>query len=219
MSLAVWLAFCLMDTVLCLTPGPAVLFVVSVALARGLRPGMAAAFGILATNALYFALSATGIAAVIVASATLFGVLKAVGAAYLVWIGLRMLLARGNGHEASDPRADHRAFLRGIIVQGSNPKALIFFVALVPQFIDPAGRHPRRERRRDRARRALALRRARRSRAPPRRCSLRPAARTRRRGVPAGGRSAARTRAPVGAQPRISDDRRTMRRAAAPSPR
>src|SRR6185503_1593080 len=139
MSLAVWLAFCLMDTVLCLTPGPAVLFVVSVALARGLRPGMAAAFGILATNALYFALSATGIAAVIVASATLFGVLKAVGAAYLVWIGLRMLLARGNGHESSDPRADHRAFLRGIIVQGSNPKALIFFVALVPQFIDPAG--------------------------------------------------------------------------------
>jgi len=139
MSLEVWLAFCLMDTVLCLTPGPAVLFVVSVALARGLRPGMAAAFGILATNALYFALSATGIAAVIVASATLFGVLKAVGAAYLVWIGLRMLLARGNGHESSDPRADHRAFLRGIIVQGSNPKALIFFVALVPQFIDPAG--------------------------------------------------------------------------------
>ena len=139
MSLEVWLAFCLMDTVLCLTPGPAVLFVVSVALARGLRPGMAAALGILATNTLYFALSATGIAAVIVASATLFGVLKAVGAAYLVWIGLRMLLARGNGHESSDPRADHRAFLRGIIVQGSNPKALIFFVALVPQFIDPAG--------------------------------------------------------------------------------
>ena len=139
MSLEIWLAFCLMETILCLTPGPAVLYVVSVALSRGLRPGMAAAFGILAGNVLYFALSATGIAAVLLASATIFSVLKSVGAAYLVWIGLRMLLARGNGHAQPEPQADHRAFLRGFVVQGANPKAWVFYTALLPQFIDPAG--------------------------------------------------------------------------------
>jgi threonine/homoserine/homoserine lactone efflux protein len=67
-SFEAWLAFCVTETLLCLTPGPAVLFVVSVSLARGFRPGMAGALGILTTNALYFALSATGIAAVLLAS-------------------------------------------------------------------------------------------------------------------------------------------------------
>src|SRR5262245_5396099 len=123
MSLEVWLAFCVMDTVLSFTPGPAVLFVVSVALSRGFRPGMAAALGILATNTLYFALSATGVAAVIVASSTLFTALKSVGAAYLVWIGLRMLTTRGSDHAPADPQPDHRTFWRGVVVQGSNPKA------------------------------------------------------------------------------------------------
>ena len=139
MSFEVWFAYCLMDVVLCLTPGPAVLYVVSVALSRGFRPGLAAAGGILAGNTLYFALSATGISAVILASGVLFEVLKAAGAAYLVWIGLRMLLSRGGTPVAVASPQERRAFLRGFLVQGSNPKALIFFVALVPQFIDPAG--------------------------------------------------------------------------------
>ena len=139
MSLETWLAFCLTETVLCLTPGPAVLFVVSVALARGARPGMAASLGILVTNACYFALSATGIAALILASGRLFGALKWIGAGYLVWVGLRMLLSRRVAEpDEPSPRRVQRAFLRALIVQGSNPKALIFFVALLPQFIDPA---------------------------------------------------------------------------------
>jgi homoserine/homoserine lactone efflux protein len=140
MSVETWLAFCATETVLCFTPGPAVLFVVSVALARGARPGVAAASGILTANVGYFALSATGIAAVIVASGRVFTVLRWVGAGYLVWVGLRMLLSRPH---ARDERMDappaqpvQRAFLRALIVQGANPKALIFFVALLPQFID-----------------------------------------------------------------------------------
>ena len=139
MSFDAWLAFCAMDTVLCFVPGPAVLFVVSVALARGARPGLAAALGILAANVGYFALSGTGIAAVILASNRLFLVLKWVGAAYLVWVGLRMLFAQASAAEAPAPRPVSHAFARALIVQGANPKALVFFVALLPQFIDPHG--------------------------------------------------------------------------------
>jgi homoserine/homoserine lactone efflux protein len=101
-----------------------------------------AAAGILAGNTFYFALSATGIAAVIVASHAVFGALKWAGAAYLAWLGLRMLLARAPGAGAAAPQrpgrlcAD-RVFSRAFIVQAANPKALVFFVALLPQFINP----------------------------------------------------------------------------------
>ena len=137
MSFDAWLAFCAMDFVLCFVPGPAVLFVVSVALARGARPGMSAALGIVTANWGYFALSGTGIAAVLLASNRLFSVLKWAGAAYLVFIGLRMLFARGHAAGAPAPRPVANAFMRALVVQGANPKALVFFVALVPQFIDP----------------------------------------------------------------------------------
>jgi homoserine/homoserine lactone efflux protein len=136
-SLEAWLAFCIMETALCFTPGPAVLFVASVSLGREARAGMAAALGILAANALYFALSATGIAALILASGRLFALLRWIGAAYLVFIGLRMLWARPAPTSAPAPRPVRRAFLRGLVVQGANPKALLFFVALLPQFVDP----------------------------------------------------------------------------------
>jgi homoserine/homoserine lactone efflux protein len=137
MPFETWLAFCAMDAVLCFVPGPAVLFVVSVALARGARPGLAAALGIVTTNAAYFALSGTGVAAVILASGRLFLALEWAGAAYLVWVGLRMLFSRGEPAQGLTPRPVTRAFARALVVQGSNPKALVFFVALVPQFVDP----------------------------------------------------------------------------------
>lgn len=141
MTLETWLLFCMTETVLCLIPGPAVLYVVSVALGRGVRPGIVASLGILAGNTLYFALSATGVAAVILASSTLFGALKLAGAAYLVWLGVRMLFARRGETDASTVAAytAHKVFLRGFLVQTANPKALIFFIALLPQFIDPRG--------------------------------------------------------------------------------
>jgi len=139
MTLETWLLFCMTETVLCLIPGPAVLYVVSVALGRGVRPGIGASLGILAGNAWYFALSATGVAAVIVASSGLFHALKLAGAAYLVWLGARMLLARHGAPVAAKVTAStaRKTFLRGFLVQTANPKALVFFVALLPQFIDP----------------------------------------------------------------------------------
>jgi homoserine/homoserine lactone efflux protein len=145
MTLATWLLFCLTETALCIIPGPAVLLVLSTALRRGFPSATRATAGILAGNTMYFALSATGIAAVIVASHVVFGALKWAGAAYLVWLGLRMLLARGGGHAGAGERPAgnaERIFVRAFIVQAANPKALVFFIALLPQFINPAASVP-----------------------------------------------------------------------------
>ena len=145
MTLQTWLLFCFTETVLCFIPGPAVLFVLATALRRGFAPAALAAAGILAGNTFYFVLSATGIAAVILASHAVFSALKWAGAAYLVWLGLLMLLSRAPGHDAVTPRSPEnpdRIFSRAFIVQAANPKALVFFIALLPQFINPAGSVP-----------------------------------------------------------------------------
>ena len=145
MTLATWLLFCVTEAALCIIPGPAVLLVLSTALRRGLPSATRATAGILTGNTMYFALSATGIAAVIVASHLVFSALKWAGAAYLVWLGLRMLLARAGSHGAGALRPaanSERVFVRAFIVQAANPKALVFFIALLPQFINPAGSVP-----------------------------------------------------------------------------
>jgi homoserine/homoserine lactone efflux protein len=138
-----WLFFCLTEVVLCLTPGPAVLLVVSMALTRGSPAGFGASLGILAANGIYFAISATSLGALLLASAELFTVVKWAGAVYLVWTGGRMLLA-AETLEAAAGRAPARprklgAFSYGLWTQGANPKALIFFSAILPQFVDPRG--------------------------------------------------------------------------------
>jgi homoserine/homoserine lactone efflux protein len=146
MTAQTWFLFCITELILCLIPGPAVLLVLSTALRRGFSSASTAASGILASNTLYFALSATGIAAVIVASHTVFNVIKWLGAAYLIWLGLRMLWARTPQHADAPSTTDNireRVFLRAFIVQSSNPKSLIFFVALLPQFISPNSSVPR----------------------------------------------------------------------------
>jgi len=137
MTVATWVAFCTTETVLCFIPGPAVMFVVSVALARGARSGMAASLGILAANAFYFALSGTGVAAAIVASSHLFAALRWIGAGYLLWVGVRMLWSPGRHPADVTAPTARRSLIRAVLVQGTNPKALVFFIALLPQFINP----------------------------------------------------------------------------------
>lgn len=141
MTLETWLAFLVTETVLCLTPGPAVLYVVAHGMGQGPRAGLAANLGVLTGNAIYFALSAAGLGALLLASHTLFTILKWAGAGYLVWLGVATLLGRSGGLSvaAADGRRAGPIWRGGLLLQLANPKALLFFAALLPQFIDPAG--------------------------------------------------------------------------------
>jgi len=134
--------FILTETLLCLTPGPAVLLVLSQALARGPRASLWSSLGILAGNTLYFGLSASSIGALLVASYDLFFTVKWLGAAYLVWLGIGAFRGKSPAFSLqADNKARRGAFAllrHGFIVQAANPKALLFFTALLPQFIDPA---------------------------------------------------------------------------------
>jgi threonine/homoserine/homoserine lactone efflux protein len=141
MSWLTWGLFVVMDLALCLTPGPAVLFVLSQGLRHGGRRSLWANLGILSSNTFYFLLSATGLAAVLVASHQVFTLVKWCGAAYLIYLGVRLLLAPGQS--AADfpagTRSGWHVLRQGFVLQAANPKALLFFVALLPQFIDPSG--------------------------------------------------------------------------------
>jgi len=134
--------FILTETLLCLTPGPAVLLVLSQALARGPRASLWSSLGILAGNTLYFGLSASSIGALLVASYDLFFTVKWLGAAYLVWLGIGAFRGKSPAFSLqADNKARRGAFAllrHGFIVQAANPKALLFFTALLPQFVDPA---------------------------------------------------------------------------------
>lgn len=137
MDLSTWLAFAVLELILCITPGPAVLFVVGTTLGRGRGAGLAATAGIVTGNTLYFVLSATSLGAILLASYQLFTAVRWIGAAYLVYLGLRALFGRHEGLVAAPVVSARRSYAGGTITQLSNPKALIFFTALLPLFIDP----------------------------------------------------------------------------------
>lgn len=140
MSWQVWLLFVVTEAVLSITPGPAVLYVLSQAIKRGPGKSVWASWGILSANALYFILSATSLGAVIVASYKLFFLIKWLGAAYLVYLGLRSFFATEPVIAVPEGQADSRSGPRilrdGFLLQAANPKALLFFTAILPQFID-----------------------------------------------------------------------------------
>jgi len=133
-----------------LTPGPDVLYIVTHALRSGARAGMVAALGITAGCFVHIFAAAVGVSALMAASATAFTVLKWAGAAYLVYVGLRMLLAKAPAAgepSAMDTAADEvrasaapvlkRIFFQGFWTNALNPKVALFFLAFVPQFITP----------------------------------------------------------------------------------
>lgn len=142
MDLKTYLLFVVTTQVSCLTPGVAALFVATRSIAHGWRRSYWAVAGIAAANALYFALSATGITALIVASATLFGLLKWAGVAYLLYLGATALASRSSVMSIAPPAGAEAAargwaiWVRGLTIELSNPKALLYFVALLPQFVD-----------------------------------------------------------------------------------
>lgn len=140
MTWQIWLLFVITEAVLSLTPGPAVLYVLSQAIRRGPGKSVWASWGILSANAMYFALSATSLGAVIVASYKLFFLIKWLGAAYLVYLGLCSFFGKSSvlslPEEKSGSRTGTRILRDGFFLQAANPKALLFFTAILPQFID-----------------------------------------------------------------------------------
>lgn len=136
--------FVLLEIVLCFIPGPAVMAVVSAALTGRSQAGMATAFGILTGNLLYFIVSALGIASVLLASHNAFVLVKWCGAAYLAYLGVRAIFTRTSAsHDTSSELlampSSVRGWLSGTVTQLANPKAIVFFAAILPQFIDPHG--------------------------------------------------------------------------------
>jgi len=96
--------------------------------------------GIATADLLFFALSATGISALIVASSLMFTIIKWLGVAFLVYLGLTVLFSKGSAIQFSPKKTDHHAlklFSQGLVIQLANPKALMYFTALLPQFINP----------------------------------------------------------------------------------
>jgi len=145
MNWTLWWLFVPTETILCLTPGPAVLLVLATALRSGSRPSIVATSGILTANAVYFVVSATSLGALLLASYRLFFLVKWIGAAYLIFLGAKALVSNSLPVDAPESapgasRSSWRLFADGLLLQLSNPKAIVFFAALLPQFIDPKGR-------------------------------------------------------------------------------
>jgi threonine/homoserine/homoserine lactone efflux protein len=131
--------------VLAVTPGPGIFYVAARTLAAGRAEGIASSFGTGLGGLFHVLAGALGVSALVMASAELFTVLKVLGALYLVWIGVRTILgARRDGtlaasaEGASPPLGTRRAFRDGMWVEALNPKTAAFFLAFIPQFVDPA---------------------------------------------------------------------------------
>ncbi|MEL7462143.1 MAG: LysE family translocator [Pseudomonadota bacterium] len=141
MDFSVWLAFLAASTALLLIPGPTVLLVLAYALGEGRRVAVPTALGVAAGDLIAMSLSLLGLGALVLASATAFVVLKWIGAVYLVWLGVRMIRRAGHGpaQYARPPGglAPRAAFANAAVVTALNPKLIAFFIAFVPQFIDP----------------------------------------------------------------------------------
>ena len=135
--------FVLAALVLLLTPGPAVLYIVTRSIDQGRRAGLISVAGVHVGTLAHILAAAVGLSALLAASATAFSVVKYLGAAYLVYIGVRRLLDRRAPAAArsGEPRRLRRAFLDGVIVNVLNPKTALFFLAFLPQFVTVARGH------------------------------------------------------------------------------
>jgi threonine/homoserine/homoserine lactone efflux protein len=138
MDPATWIAFAFASLILLVIPGPTVLLVVSYALTQGKRVALAMAAGVALGDLTAMTLSLAGLGALMLASATLFTVLKWVGAAYLVYLGIRLWRANPVLPETADVPGlpVGGIFGHAFLVTALNPKSIAFFVAFVPQFID-----------------------------------------------------------------------------------
>lgn len=143
MSLEVWLAFFLAATIILVIPGPTIILVVGQAIAHGRMAVIPLVVGVTLGDFTAMTLSLFGLGAILSASATLFSVLKLIGAGYLLYSGIKLWRSNPKDRENSfsTTRASNRALFRSaFIVTALNPKGIAFFVAFLPQFINPQNR-------------------------------------------------------------------------------
>lgn len=140
MSFELWIAFALASAVLLAVPGPTVMLVVSYALGHGKTSGWATVPGVTLGDFTAMTASLLGAGAILAASATLFTILKLAGAAYLIWLGIQLWRARPRLDDLQDverTKSQAAMFWNAYVVTALNPKSIVFFVAFVPQFVDP----------------------------------------------------------------------------------
>ncbi len=139
MEFNIFLIFAMTTAVVNLSPGPTSILMASQGAGNGLKRTLFALFGVCCATAIYFGLSATGIASLIVASNLLFQIIKWIGIAYLFYLGFTALFSKSGGlvlKPGSSKRKKSALFMQGFLVEFSNPKALLYFSAILPQFLD-----------------------------------------------------------------------------------
>ncbi len=144
MSWELWIAFVVASSALLAIPGPTVLIVVSYALGKGRQTAWATVPGLTLGDFVAMTISLLGAGAILAASAELFTILKLAGAGYLIWLGIKLWRARPDPDAAmgapigtAGGGEGRRMFWNSFVVTALNPKSIVFFIAFVPQFIDP----------------------------------------------------------------------------------
>jgi threonine/homoserine/homoserine lactone efflux protein len=137
-SLSTYALFVVTALALLAIPGPAVLYIVSRSVDQGRRAGIASVLGVTTGTVVYVTLATVGLSSLILASTVAFDAVRFVGAAYLIFLGVRRLLTR---HEDSleverPPRTLRRLYTQGLVVNLLNPKTIVFIFAFIPQFVD-----------------------------------------------------------------------------------
>lgn len=140
LSLDSLMIFMVTTVVVVLSPGPAVIAVTTEAASNGFHRAVWVILGIAVANVIFFILSATGIAALLLSSHFIFLVVKWVGVTYLLYLGIKVMFSPSASLALSGQKRKnahgHKMFLRGFVLEIANPKALLYFSALLPQFID-----------------------------------------------------------------------------------
>jgi len=137
-SLAHWITFITAAALLNLSPGPDMAFVLGQTASHGRKGGFAAMFGVWVGSFLHVIMAVLGLSAIIATSALAFSLIKWVGVAYLIWIGLQAILSKSGTTEVSTANLESRywkIFTQGALVSAMNPKVAIFFLAFLPQFV------------------------------------------------------------------------------------
>lgn len=140
MDISLYFIFLVTTVLLILVPGPAAICAASAGASQGSKKGLFTVLGIAMADVIFFALSATGIASLILASNLMFSVIKWFGVVYLLYLGFVAFFSKSGAIKISEtlkPEKAGRLFSQGLVIQLANPKALMYFSALLPQFINP----------------------------------------------------------------------------------